>query len=80
MMTITREEAEGDFEQLIRNAQDTPIGIVSDGTVVSVMLGAASSELVRQFHAQRLRSLMDDAAAQIERACLTPDALRSLCE
>lgn len=78
MQTFTANEAKTRFGEFLDRAQREPVRVMRHDRVVGVLVSAEDYEAMRAFYADRLLKTMDTAAAEAERAGLTPDKLAAL--
>ncbi|HET6718201.1 MAG TPA: type II toxin-antitoxin system Phd/YefM family antitoxin [Rhodocyclaceae bacterium] len=78
MQTYTANEAKTRFGEFLDRVQREPVRVMRHDRVVGVMVSADDYEAMRQFYANRLEKNMDQAAADAERAGLTPQQLDAL--
>ncbi|NEV63780.1 type II toxin-antitoxin system Phd/YefM family antitoxin [Thiorhodococcus minor] len=78
MQTMSANEAEIHFGELLDRAQREPVRVMRHARVVGVLVSAQDYEDMRAFYANRLRHRMDEAAEAASRAGLTPETLDDL--
>lgn len=78
MKTFTASEAKTQFGHFIDLAQCEPVRVTRRERVVGVMVSAQDYQAMQAFYANRLQHTLLDAAAQAERAGMTPEVLKVL--
>jgi prevent-host-death family protein len=78
MLTMTANEANTHFGQLLDKAQRQPVRVTRHDRVVGVMVGADDFEAMRQFYAERAIRTMDAIGANATAQGLTAERLAEL--